>query len=447
MTTRKKILIGMVEIADFNRKLCEGLKSRGLNYDFITYTPHSFGYGGETRSPVLVRWASAVSNLRSNVSKNIAVQSFFLLFEMFFRSLWALNAIVRYDVFIFSFGKSLLPGNLDLPILKLLSKTVISNIALGSESRPAYINGATFSKDGVPPKPKTLRRSASKAKKMVTRHQKYATYVVGAPFSTSHFSSSPFINWFSLGFPSNYSEQPSTSNDGARADLDLERKSTRILHSPSHPAMKGTERIREVINRLKNKGYDIDFIEIHGRRFSEVLKEIQMCDFVVDQVFSDTPLAGFAKESAWFAKPAVVGGYGLRALKGLVEDDMWPPSAICHPDDLEVEIERLIVDIKYRKSLGQRACDFVTTKWHTEQVASRYLRMINRDVPKSWWFDPRSIVYLEGAGQTIERTRCVIHKLIEQYGIESLKLSHRPDLEIAFERFAQSKTAADESEL
>jgi hypothetical protein len=207
--------------------------------------------------------------------------------------------------------------------------------------------------------------------------------------------------------------------------------------------MKGSERIDEIIERLKNKGHAIDYVQIRGKPFKEVLVEIQKCDFVVDQVFSDTPMAGFAKESAWFGKPAVVGGYGFEILREFVSDQTWPPSMICQPDGLEKAILRLVEDVEYRKSLGEKAQRFVREKWAAGQVASRYLRLINGDVPSEWWFDPARVTYLEGAGQSTEKTRSIVQAIIERYGVESLQLSHRPALERAFVDFSQGKPKVD----
>ena len=110
---------------------------------------------------------------------------------------------------------------------------------------------------------------------------------------------------------------------------------------------------------MKKKGYPIDFVIIQGKTHSEVIYEIEHCDFIVDQAYSDTPLAGFATEAAWFGKPAVVGGYGINFLKNYIPKDMWPPSKICQPQDIEQAIESLIINIEARCSLGKKAYDFV----------------------------------------------------------------------------------------
>lgn len=438
MSKQRKIFVGPDEIASFNKNLCDGLKELDVEYDFITYSPHPFGYGGETSFPFLLKISQAIEKQRISSSFPGIFKYIFLFFEMLFKSFWGCIAIFRYDVFLFCFGKSLLPFNIDLPILSILGKKVISNIALGSESRPAYINGALNAKDGTLASLSQIRDRSKRSKNLVSWHSRFATLVIGAPFSTSQFSPSFFINWFCLGFPS---ADPINTDKLPACDLDSESagsstRSVRILHSPSHPAMKGTSIIENAVNNLKARGYSIEFILIHGRPFSEVLEEIQKCDFVVDQVYSDTPMAGFAKEAAWFGKCAVVGGYGLEQLRQFVADEMWPPSEICHPQEVENSIERLIVDVDYRNRLGRDAQEFVRSRWSAREVAKRYLRLINKDIPDTWWFDPDIVVYTQGAGQSEAESQQKIAGLVERYGVASLQLSRRPELEKAFLRFS-----------
>ena len=76
--------------------------------------------------------------------------------------------------------------------------------------------------------------------------------------------------------------------------------------------------------------------------------------------------------------------------------------------------------------------EFVLKTWKPEKVAERFLNIINDDYPNEWLVDPAGIYYLEGAGQSIEITKKVVRKMVKRYGLKSLQLSHRPDLEQAF---------------
>jgi len=382
----------------------------------------------------LARW---FYQFRDKSNRSLLVKLVIALPGEFFQSLWGVYAMFRYDVFIFGFGKSLLRSNLDLPILRVLGKTVISNLAHGSEARPPFINGATQTKEGVPASLEKLRSSALRSRKRVAMHVVNSSFVIGAPFSTTHFVSSRLINWFALGVPFHGGYTCEDSYQELLTSVHVaESRPIRILHSPSHPALKGSSIIFEAIKRLKQRGHAIEFILIHGRPFKEVMEEIQRCDFVIDQLYSDTPMAGFATESAWFGKPAVVGGYGLDRLKGFVPDSMWPPSKTCSPDQFEQAIEELIVDVEQRQRLGREAQAFVRDRWSAVEVARRYLWLIEGDIPEEWWLDPNDVIYVEGCGQSVAQSQQTIRDLVAAHGVESLQLSQRPELEAAFLEFA-----------
>jgi hypothetical protein len=438
MKKRTKILIAPVEIAGYYSNLAKGFKELGVDYDFVVYSSHTFGYGGESKKPILLRLADWFNQLRSE--KSIFLVKVISIIPMrFLTYLWGTMAMFRYNVFVFAFGRSLLPNNIDLPILKFLGKRVISNLSHGSEARPPYIDGSYLSKEGDLSSISEIFSLVLRNKNIITRHQKYADLVIGAPYSSSQFAKNTFINYLNLGIPISYNHSEKDSFSQVHIQGEIPEKKIRILHSPSNPVSKGTSQITKAIENLKSKGYLIDFVLIQNRPFHEVLLEIKRCDFVVDQLFSDTPMAGFATEAAWFGKPAVVGGYGLDKLKKFVPDDMWPPSKISHPDHIEQAIEYLLTSKDNREKLGKQAQTFVKEKWNAIEVAKKYLCLIKGEIPLGWTVNPLDIEYLEGVGQSVTRTRLTVRELISAYGVDALQLGHRPELEALFVKFADEK--------
>lgn len=431
----KKILVGPCEVAGYYRNLCEGFRQLGVPYDFITYQSHPSGYGGETRRPVLLRMARWFQSFHEKPSRSWITKVFGALPSKVLVCIWVAWAIYRYDVFIFGFGMSWFKNNRDLPILRALGKTVIANLAHGSEARPPYIDGFFQSKEGEITSADKLKALALRNKQCVVRHEKYCDVVIGAPFSTTQFASRRLLNTFALGIPFQSAEPLSDVSVRQQTKVGGEH-AVRILHAPSNPIAKGTSLIISAIENLKARGYRIDFVLIHGRPFKEVMEAVQHCDFVIDQLYCDTPMAGFATESAWFGKPAVVCGYGLDRLRLCVPNDMWPPSKTCLPNEVEQAIEFLIVNRDERMRLGIAAQMFVREKWSASEVAKKYLRIVEGTILDEWWINPHTVSYLEGAGQSVERTCKSIQLLLQQYGAESLQLSHRPELEQDFLSFS-----------
>ncbi len=174
-----------------------------------------------------------------------------------------------------------------------------------------------------------------------------------------------------------------------------------------------------------------------GKPNSVVLSELARCSFAVDQVYSDTPMATFAREAALLGKPAVVAGYGQEEFRRMFPPEQIPPAQYCRPEDLDQVIERLVVDGEYRLELGKRARRFVESQWSARSVAQRYLQVISGNVPRQWVFDPRDIRYLHGFGLPESRAKDLVRAVIEVGGIEALQLSDKPELERMFAQFAR----------
>jgi hypothetical protein len=429
-----RIFIGPTEIAGYYSNLTKGFKEIGICCDFFSYYSHAFEYGGESEPSYILKKIRLLKKYQLRKKNNIFKKFFLVALAEFLSLIWTIRLLSKYDIFIFGFGNSLMRNNIDLLILKLFNKKIISNFAHGSEARPPYIDGFHQSSEGINLSINVQHHLTKKIKKRIVYHEKFCNLIIGSPYSTSHFANKKNINSFALGIPFDTSPK-----EERKITFDNHKKvhsgKIIILHSPSHAAAKGTNSIVNIIDRLKKKGYLIEFILIQGKPFNDVLTEIQKCDFVVDQIYSDTPLAGFATEAAWFGKPSVVGGYGLSRLKSYIPLDMWPPSKICAPDEMEYAIEDLILNIEERRSLGLAAKKFVREKWKSAEVARRYLQLIEGNIPDQWWLDPSKVDYLEGAGQSIEKSKEAIRALVKNYGVESLQLAHRPALEKSFLKF------------
>lgn len=425
----RKVLVGPFEVAGYYANLAKGLKAIGVKCDYVTYGSHVFGYGGETRAPAVLKLMSFFFRCQAKFSQYAMIRRVFTALVEVCQWFWFAQALASYDCFIFGFGQSLLRGNRDLPILKYFGKRIIVNIGHGSDARPPYMDGSYQTAEGAPIYSlKVLRELTFARLDRVRRLEKYSDVVVGAPFSTSVFASQPYVNFLYVGLPFSSAEDCAVSSTDLVDPVDLNGQRIRILHSPSHPAVKGSKLIVQAIERLKAKGHQIDLILLQGRPHAEVIQEIKKCDFVVDQAFSDMPMSGFATEAAWFGKAAVVGGYGFDELKKWLASEDWPPSFLSHPDELENSIEALIVDRQARIELGRAAQRFVREKWNAAKVAKRYLQMIEGEVPSQWFVNPSSIGYLYGCGFAEDKLLAQIRQLIDAEGAGALCLDHRPEL-------------------
>lgn len=422
----QRIFIGPTEIAGIAAGLTQGLRKLKIDAHMQLSTPHPFKYGDDSNSWLIRIWQK-IGNTRSKTPRTRLLRKSLLMAA---HNLWGylvfLSAIKKFDAFIFLFGKTITNTRAELWILKHFKKKIIF-IYVGSDSRPPYMDGGHFAGAVEDPLPSasTLRRVVLRCKRKILLHEKYADYLINSP-ATAHFHERQYINWFAIGIPRKLQNHqkiviPPPKKNGL----------IRILHSPSNPLVKGTTEIINILNKLHQKGYPIEVIKIQNMPNEAVLKELADCDFIVDQLYSDTPLATLATEAAFFGKPAVVGGYFANSGNDLLDSGNLPPSLFVLPDEVESAIERLIVDVEFREKLGEKARQFVLSQWSLTKVAGRYLQLLNDDVPTQWWCNPSSVDYLHGCGLPEGRTKRLISLLTSQFGKNALQVHDKPDLEAA----------------
>lgn len=419
-----KIFIGLVEIAGYYANLKKGFEQLGIECTFVDLNNHKFRYGGDD-NPLIVSWIKkTILKIRFCAAEGLKIRKLiWMAIIKVLKILFFIWALFRHDVFIFGYGSSFFGVNVvwlrhcELPVIKLFRKKIIFIFA-GSDSRPPYMNGGIMTTDKKITIENCIELTAQK-KKDLYKINKYADVIIDYP-TQGLFHERPFVYGLFIGTPFQ------------RKDFSVclkERKAIRILHAPSHPEAKGSGKIHKAIENLKSKGYSIEFIEIINMANSVVLEQLAQCDFVVDQMYSDTPMAIFATEAASFGKPAIVGGYAQSQWENILLVNMIPPTHYCLPDEFEQAIEKLIVDETYRIELGKRAKEFVQKKWNPEKVAERYLRLIKGDIPASWFYQPSSCSYVHGWGLNEERAKELIRKVVMHGGRQALQLADKPELE------------------
>lgn len=437
-----RVLVGPMEIAGVAQGMTTGLRAIGVRADLALESDHPFAYGGTEADSILVRawrrtgtWCRRLPMGRWWLRIPIAVLHSALGWGVL---AWAL---ARYSDFVFVAGKSLTGTAVDLMLMRALRRRVVV-IYVGSDSRPPYINGAWPSGSAAARARRerrlksaaALARHTRRLKRKVARTERWASACVNAP-GTAHFHERPVVNWFALGCPRSPAQAaqpgaapPPGADSGARR--------VTLLHSPSAPLVKGTDLIQGAVERLQRRGRPVDLVLIQGRPNNEVLQAIARCDLVVDQIYSDTPMAGLVLEAALLGKPALVAGYFAPLAAQALAGQPIPPTRFVHPRDFERALEELVCDAAAREALGAAARRFVDTHWRCEDVARRMVRILQGDVPDSWLFDPRAVRYLEGCGLHEDAARERVRRLIEHAGPAALCLADKPELQQAFVEWA-----------
>lgn len=424
-----RILVGPNEVAGFTSRIAVALGNAGAQVRFFNSHDHPF-HPQVAESPNLHRVFRRTIGLGSRWesqggwSRMVGLGLIGLVKGLVFvyACFWAQTVVMVG-------GKGFLGGGAEYAFLRLIGKRVI-HVFLGTASRPRYLSGyAKGLVKGETVNPAELRRFTRRTKRQaerIRRLSRNASIVIENPLC-GHFYERPFINFFQLGVPLDVAalENHPRKTDATPPKTDGK---VRILHCPSRTEIKGSEIIQSVLARLLQEGLPIEFRQLSGIPRSQVLHEITLCDFVVDELYSDSPLAGFAAEAAAFGKPAIVGGYGWSLFRELFRQEALPPTKLCHPDHLEQAIRDLIADPASRGRLGAEARRFLQNQWSESAFADRFARIVAGEIPEDWWVKPQQVRYCHGMGLSEAEARRLISVLVQHCGPEALQLEHHPQL-------------------
>ena len=389
--TDPRIFLSVVEIAGYYSSLKDGFNQIGISAQTGFVSSHKFNYKiNPTNLQKYIIWASDnISDINQNEGKyGFFKKIFFYLVAAIFVILFFFQSLMKFDVFVFGFRKSFLPLHLDLPIIKLFNKRIIF-IFHGSDTRKPLLNGVF----GNLPVTKLLKLE-KKQKKSIATIEKYADHIITQP-AISQCHKRSVVNWIKVGMPFSKEYFGNEKNDKYK---DCSHTIPIILHCPSKPQAKGTEIIRSVINDLKAEGYKFSYNEIINKSHDEVLAALDECTFVVDQLYSDLHMAGFATEAAFYSKPAIVGGYELDKLSEICGSTYTAPTYQIKPtpSDLRKAIIFFLENSDKCEELGRQAHIFVEKHYKPSVVARNLLKIINNDIPNDWMIEPDTFRFDHG---------------------------------------------------
>lgn len=408
-----KVFIGPREIAGFSASLGSGFNTLGWKPFLYDETGNQLHYKCAASSCRYLRTLGIINgwlhrraalirggrHIFSPITGAVNVFAF----------VWALY---HCHSFIYIFGKSLLPLHIDLWLLKRMKRPVVQ-VYLGSDSRPPYLSGLWL--DMISPfdealQEKITRKEVRRKKAQLNRVYSYATYIVDNPL-TGILQPGPFINWFAMGFPNAFAKT---------ADHLSLKTVPYIVHAPSNSRIKGTALVEQTLRELKEEGCIFDFSVLSGLSNECVRKELEKATIVIDQLYSDTPLAGLASEAAAAGCAVLVGGYGWSQLTECVDTSMLPPSICFSPENLKETLRSVIEDPDACASNGQQLATFMASVWSPEKVAGRYISLLEANPSENWWIRADAAGYIGGMGAEPNQFTSLIVRLCNKYGDSAL---------------------------
>lgn len=410
---KNRIFLGVQEIAGMMERIDSAFHELGIESEFFCMDSYGFSSDDmEKKDQKILKKYRFHTNMILKEKEGIKRNYYCFLqlldiLHIFFYS------ITHFDEFIFIFGHGMFFYNkylqkveeIEFWMLKKCHKKMVMWLC-GSDSRAPYCD--IYGGD------KTVERiygATQKRNRRIKMLEKYMP-LIDYPAS-SHFHKKPYIVYNCIGVPIDTKEKCILTKN--------KNKKIKIFHAPSNQKAKGTTEIRKVLKELENEGYQFEYVELSGVPHNEVLKIMAEADLVVDQLYADTPLAGFATEASLNGIPVIVGGY-YAEYYDLVPQNPIVPTIFCNPEMLKEKIIELLCDEKLRKKIGKKEMDYVEKNNNSKVVAKKLLRVLDNNIPIDWMYDPAQNEYPFGFGLTREKVIQNVVDMIDTYGEEALML-------------------------
>lgn len=279
---------------------------------------------------------------------------------------YCLRFVGQHDAFIFLYGESLFPYNVDLPLLRLLGKKTIMWF-IGSDVRDYGALEAAARKAGlryywgkdIPEE--TKRNTNTRAKiRMIHRVEQHVNYVISYPSISQLLTR----KYYTILVPVDINTIRYNSVPNPRP---------LVVHAPSDVTKKGTSYIIEAVQQLKKEGYDFEFRLFQNTPNSVVREALTRADIAVDQMF-ETLGAVFAIE-AMAAGCAVLGG-NIPELSGFPRE---LPIIHTDPDTIYDNLKMLLENPELRRELGENGRKYVEKYHDSRKIADQILQLLSGD--------------------------------------------------------------------
>ncbi|MHA1983350.1 MAG: glycosyltransferase [Candidatus Hodarchaeales archaeon] len=273
------------------------------------------------------------------------------------RLYYFLFCFIKYDIFHFHFGETLLPKKIDLFILKLFRKKLIMEF-WGSDIRIPEI-ATKYSL--IPPHFFKTRKASQEIKQNLDILKKYVnTFIVG------DYSLLPYAPKGTLAI-----KQLFDIENISYSGVDKENKKPLIIHAPTNREVKGTSHVLSSIERLRKEGYEFEFLLLEKVPHLKLMKICNKADIIVDELLSES-YGILAIECMAMGKPVIT-----RIDPAFRKYYQEMPLIDSNPEKIYSDIRFLIENPNKRYELGLKSRDFVEKIHNSPRIALQLLKIYN----------------------------------------------------------------------
>lgn len=348
-----RVFIGPVEIANVGAILGCALRERGVKVTVVADRSSPFQDGRQY--DMVLRFQES-SKLRRAGRRLYHFSRFFC----------------KHNAFVFLFGRSLLPHNLDLPILKLFRKKTVMWF-VGSDIRHYEALARAAERAGIRYYSGKGRRTELEALRrklrMISMVEKYVDHVISGP----SFSQLLAREYHRVYVPID------VANIRYR---NVPESTPVVVHAPSNPETKGTSYVLQAVEQLKSEGYGFDFHLFRNTSNAEVREALSDADIAVDQLFGLAP-GMFALEA--MAAGCAVLGSSHPSFSGFPSE---LPVIHTDPDNVHQNLRMLLENPELRKDLGERGRKYVEKYHDSRKIADDFITLLTTG-EADMTYDPR----------------------------------------------------------
>ena len=349
-----RVFFGPSSIAGIDWEYRNGLRKLGVDADVVVRTVHPFGYPYDR--VFSKRWFA--SNYRGGVVRGGVVAVSILP-----------SLLRRYDVFHFSYGRSILyPFKIDVPLLKIMNKGIVMSF-VGSDIRcnKLVLKGLVEPEncDYCKQSPCPIKRKI----KLVNFWGRYAGAIL------SGVEMSDLLDFYNIPYHSLVIPIDLVHWKPFESGLKYRKKDDEVLivHAPSKPLKKGTPIIMDAINKLKMI-YPIKIKLLTGMPNDIVREWINIADIVIDQITVGWH-GKLAVESMALSKPTLC--YINEGFKEKFPQFKGLPIVNITQSNLYNQLEELIIDEELRLELGIKSRIYVESIHDSKIVCQNLLKIYN----------------------------------------------------------------------
>ena len=274
-----------------------------------------------------------------------------------------LSFFLKYDIFHFHFGQSLLPYNLDLEIYRFCNKKTIMHYWGSDVIQTDIVKKYTLLNEKIFEEIFPTINNDKKRERIKKINSLVDVSIVGdyslLPFSPESRVIRQAIDLSSLPYV------------GCVPQNDI----ITIIHAPTNRGLKGTDYIIPVIDRLKKEGYPIDFILVEKKPHHEALEIYKKADIVVDDVLQG-PYGILAIECMALGKPVLDHIH-----ENLVHYYPGLPIVNTTPDTLYGNLKNLIENPSLRTSIGEKGREYAEKHHDSTIIAHQLIEMYYSRIP------------------------------------------------------------------